>query len=157
MLQISFLERMYFGICMQIARFFEKKQKQSMLFKKYSISILFQLQNTEDQKYVYQASSQMPNMTTCIKETESEHTAVHPADNAIKSNLFTVSEIHAKMYSFAEKDLNAYCLKWMKKQLGQHYQNSIFLNHAVRRTRPSEDNLFYRYSKYHDMRVMVQK
>ena len=33
------------------------KQKQSMFFKKYSISILFHLQNTEYQKYVYQAST----------------------------------------------------------------------------------------------------
>ena len=68
-----------------------------------------------------------------------------------------MSEIHEKMYSLSEKDQNAYCLKWMKKELEQHYQNSVFLNHAVRRIRPSEDSLFYRYSKYHDMRVMVQK
>ena len=29
------------------------------------------------------------------------------------------------MCSFTEKDLNASSLKWMKKQLEQHYQNSI--------------------------------
>ena len=30
------------------------------------------------------------------------------------------------MCSFAEKDLNVYSLKWMKKQLEQEYQNSVF-------------------------------
>ena len=33
----------------------------------------------------------------------------------------------------AEKDLNIYCVRWMKKQLEQHYQNSIFLNQTTRR------------------------
>ena len=53
------------------------------------------------------------------KGTESEHTAGHSTDNAMKTNfeklckwldeqtkLFTVSELHAKIGSFAEKDLN---------------------------------------------------
>ena len=53
--------------------------------------------------------------------------------NAMKSNfeklckwldkqteLLTVSKLHAKMCSFAEKYLNAYFSKWMKKQLQQH-------------------------------------
>ena len=42
------------------------------------------------------------------------------------TELFTMSEPHAKMYSFTEKDLNVSSLKWMKKLLEQHYQNSIF-------------------------------
>ena len=57
-------------------------------------------------------------MYTYTKGTETEHTAGHLADNAIKSNLenlckwldkqtepFTVSELHAKIYSFSEKGL----------------------------------------------------
>ena len=42
------------------------------------------------------------------------------------TELFTISEPHAKMCSFTEKDLNVSSLKWMKKLLEQHYQNSIF-------------------------------
>ena len=72
-------------------------------------------------------------------ETETEHAPGSRTDNALKSNfeklckwldeqteLFTVSELYAKMCSFAEKDQNVYSLKWMKKQLEQHHQNSIF-------------------------------
>ena len=44
----------------------------------------------------------------------------------ISKQLFTVSEIRAKMCLFSEKDRNVYYLKWMKKQLEQHYQNSVF-------------------------------
>ena len=75
------------------------------------------------------------------KGTETEHTTGHPTNNAMKSNfeklckwldekteLSTVRKLHAIMCSFPEKDLNVCCLKWMKKQLEQHYQNSIFLN-----------------------------
>ena len=88
------------------------------------------------------------------------HTAGPPTDNAMKSNfedlckwldeqteLLTVSKLYAKMCSFAEKDLNVYCWKWMKKQLEQHYQNPILLNLIVRRTRPFEGSLFYTYGK----------
>ena len=73
------------------------------------------------------------------KGAETEHTPGHRTGNAMKSNfeklckwhdketeLFTVNELHAKMCSFTEKDLNVSFLKWMKKQLEQHYQNSIF-------------------------------
>ena len=51
-----------------------------------------------------------------------------PTDNGMKSNfeklckwfdektkLFIMSELHTKKNLFAEKDLNVYCLKWMKK------------------------------------------
>ena len=63
------------------------------------------------------------------KGTETEHAPGRTTD-AMKPNfeklckwldeqaeLFTVSELHAKMCSFAEKYLNLYSLKWMKKQL----------------------------------------
>ena len=30
------------------------------------------------------------------------------------------------MCLFAEKDINVYAFKWMKRQLEQHYENSIF-------------------------------
>ena len=43
-----------------------------------------------------------------------------------QTELFKVSELHAKMCLFAEKDLNVYSLKWIKKQIEQHYQNSLF-------------------------------
>ena len=81
------------------------------------------------------------------KRTKTEHTPGRRTDNAMKSNfeklckwldeqreLFTVSELHAKMCSFGEKDQNAYSLKWMKRKLEQHYQNSFFsqMNQAVR-------------------------
>ena len=75
------------------------------------------------------------------KETETEHMAGHFTDNVMKSSfeklckwldeqikLFTMSDLHAKLSSFAEKDRNIYCLKWMKKQWERHYQNLIFLN-----------------------------
>ena len=108
----------------------------------------------------------------CIPTTkwaETEHLAGHPTDNAMKSNfeklckwldeqteLFAVSKVHAKMWSFAEKILNIYCLKWMKQQLEQHYQNSSFLSQIVRRTGPFESSFFYRYGKYHIIRAMVK-
>ena len=38
--------------------------------------------------------------------------------------LFTLSELHSKRYSFTKKDLNVYSLKWMKKYLAQHHQKS---------------------------------
>ena len=54
------------------------------------------------------------------KGNETEHTSGHPTDNAMKSNfeklckrlaeqveLFTKNDLHAKMCSFAEKDLHA--------------------------------------------------
>ena len=81
------------------------------------------------------------------KRTKTEHTPGRRTDNAMKLNfeklckwldeqreLFTVSELHAKMCSCGEKDQNAYSLKCMKKQLEQHYQNSFFsqMNQAVR-------------------------
>ena len=44
-----------------------------------------------------------------------------------------VSELHAKMCSFAEKDQNGYSLEWMKKQLEQHYQNSVFFTDELGR------------------------
>ena len=63
------------------------------------------------------------------KGTETEHTAEHPTNNAMKSNfeklckwlneqtkLFTVSELHAKNMFICKNYLNVYCLKWMKKQ-----------------------------------------
>ena len=40
-----------------------------------------------------------------------------------ETELFTVSELHGKMCSIIEKDLNISSLKWMKKHLEQHYQN----------------------------------
>ena len=68
-------------------------------------------------------------------------------DNTMKSNfeklcklldgqteLFTLSELHAKIYSFKEKDLLVCSLKWMKKQLEQHYQNSIFFTDESHRS-----------------------
>ena len=71
------------------------------------------------------------------KGTKTEHTLGCPTVNAMKSNfkklckwlemeLFTESELHAKMCSFTEKDLNVYTLQWIENQLQQHYQNSIF-------------------------------
>ena len=51
-----------------------------------------------------------------------------------QTELFTLSELHAKMYSFTEKDLNIYSLKWMKKQLEQHYQNSFFFKDESHRS-----------------------
>ena len=68
--------------------------------------------------------------------------------NAMKSNfekwldtqteLFTVSELRAKMCSFTKKDLNVSSLKQMKKQLEQHYQNSIFFTDE-----PGRSNIVY--------------
>ena len=65
---------------------------------------------------------------------ETDHNPGRRTDNAMKSNfeklckwldeqtkLLTASKLHAKMCSFAEKDQNAYSLKWMKKQLEQHF------------------------------------
>ena len=43
-----------------------------------------------------------------------------------ETELFTVSELHAKMCSFTEKYLNVSSLKSMKMQLQKHYQNSTF-------------------------------
>ena len=43
-----------------------------------------------------------------------------------ETELFTVSELHGKMCSFIEKDLNISSLKWMKKHLEQHYHNQMF-------------------------------
>ena len=62
-LQISFMERMYFEIYTEIAKFFEKlryrstraKWEQNIFCKKYSIFILFDFR--EHQKCVSQASS----------------------------------------------------------------------------------------------------
>ena len=62
-LQISFMERMYFEIYTEIAKFFEKlryrstraKWEQNIFRKKYSIFILFDFR--EHQKCVSQASS----------------------------------------------------------------------------------------------------
>ena len=51
-----------------------------------------------------------------------------------ETELFTVSELHAKMCSFTEKDLNVSSLKWLKKQLEQHYQNSIFFTDETGRS-----------------------
>ena len=72
------------------------------------------------------------------KRAETEQTPWRRTGNAIKPNfeelckwleketeLFTISELHPKMCSFTEKDLNVSSLKWMEKQLEQHYQNSI--------------------------------
>ena len=43
-----------------------------------------------------------------------------------ETELFTVSELHAKMCSFTEKYLNVSSLKSMKMQSQKHYQNSTF-------------------------------
>ena len=79
------------------------------------------------------------------KRTESEYAPGLRTANAMKSNFeklckwldkqtefFIVNELHAKMCSFAEKDLNVYSLKWMKKQLEQYHQNFIFLTDEPR-------------------------
>ena len=75
----------------------------------------------------------------------------------MNKQLFTVSALHAKLCLFAEKGLNVYYLKWIKKQLKQHYKNSIFFKQAVRGTRPFKGSLFYRYGNYHIIRAMVQR
>ena len=90
----------------------------------------------------------------CIPTTkgaETEYTPVRRPDNVMRSNfeklckwldgqteLFTLSELSTKMCSFAEKDLNVYSLKWMNKQLEQHYQNSIFFTDE-----PDHSNVVY--------------
>ena len=81
------------------------------------------------------------------KGTNTEDTPARRTDNIMKSNfeklckwldgqteLFILSDLHAKMYSFTEKDLNVYSLKWMKKQSEQHYKNSIFFTDESQRS-----------------------
>ena len=61
------------------------------------------------------------------KGTKTEHTTGHLTHNAMKSNfgklwkrldeqtkMFTVRELHGKISSFAEKDLNVYCLQFFE-------------------------------------------
>ena len=98
------------------------------------------------------------------KGTETEHAAGHSTNNAMKSNfeklckwlneqtkLFTVSEwASCKNMFICKKYLNVYCLKWMKKQLEQHYQNIFFeLGYSKSRQFKGSD-------KYHIIRTMVQ-
>ena len=73
-------------------------------------------------------------MYTYDKGTETEHTAQHPTDNAMKSNfeklcnwLDEQTTVYGEWAScknvfICRRYLNAYCLKWMKNQLEQHYQ-----------------------------------
>ena len=59
--------------------------------------------------------------------TKTVLTTGHPTDSALKSNfenlckrldeqteLFTVTELHGRIGSFAEKDLNVYCLQFFE-------------------------------------------
>ena len=55
-----------------------------------------------------------------------------------ETELFTVSELHAKVCSFTEKNLYFSSLKWMKKQLERFYQNSIYFTDE-----PGRSNVVY--------------
>ena len=76
-----------------------------------------------------------------LQETETEHTVGHPADNAMKSNFefWILSELHAKICSFAEKNLTVYCLQFFEPGRSKVVCST-----------------FYRYCKYHIIRAMVQ-
>ena len=76
-----------------------------------------------------------------LQKTETEHTVGHPADNAMKSNFefWILSELHAKICSFAEKNLTVYCLQFFEPGRSKVVCST-----------------FYRYCKYHIIRAMVQ-
>ena len=97
------------------------------------------------------------------KGTETEHMPGCSTDNAMKSNfeklckqteLSIVSELHAKMSSFAEKWSQCLLLKLYEKAVGTKLQEFFFFHSW---TRPFKHSMFYQNSMYHITIAMVKR